>query len=74
MFKALKPNTLYRYFAYLIIDGERYEGVKRSFKTKEDNREAYYVWDGDNKTATYYYDRNRESRGGTKIEKKTRIK
>lgn len=64
---SLKPQTTYRFFAYLIIDGKTYSGTKRVFTTEEDTREAYYVWDGANMNATYYYDRNRESRGGTTI-------
>lgn len=64
---SLKPQTTYRFFAYLIIDGETYSGTKRVFTTEEDTREAYYVWNGDYKTARYYYDHYCESRGGTRI-------
>lgn len=64
-FMNLKPGTTYNYFAYLTIDGETYTGEKKEFTTKEEvKREAYYVWDSSNKTATYYYDDKCISRGG----------
>lgn len=64
-FKALKPKTKYKYFAYLIIDGETYYGDNKEFTTKEEEkREPYYVWDEKDSIVTFYYDGNRKSRKG----------
>lgn len=71
-FKNLKKNTEYRYFAYLEYGGKRYKGKIELFTTEGD-REPYYVWDGANKTATYYYDDKRESRDGRIINEEHRV-
>ena len=64
-FKALKPKTLYKYFAYLVIDGETYYGDNKEFTTKEEEkREAYYVWNSTDSTTTLYYDGMRQKRYG----------
>lgn len=62
-FINLKPNTTYRYYAYLIIDGETYYGEHKEFTTKSDesgDAEAYIVRDGD--TLIFYYDNKRKVR------------
>ena len=61
---TLQPNTTYYYRAYMNDGLSNCYGEIKSFTTKDDNAEAYYVWDEANKTATYYYDGMRESRGG----------
>jgi len=63
----LKPNTTYYYRAYMNDGYSNCYGEIKSFTTKDDNAEAYYVWDDVSKTATYYYDGMRESRGGEEI-------
>lgn len=66
-FMALKPNTTYKYFAYLTIEGKTYYGEDKEFTTSGGDREAYYVWDDANKTAICYYDGMRERRKGKKF-------
>ena len=68
LLENLTPNTKYRFFTYLDINAQRYEGQRRMFKTT-DKREPYYVWDGTTKTATYYFDRECINRNGVKIGK-----
>lgn len=64
-FMALKPNTTYKYFAYLKIGGETYYGEDKEFTTKnEENREAYYVYNSTDCTTTLYYDGMRQKRYG----------
>lgn len=67
-FVVLKPNTTYKYYAYLIVDEETYYGEEKEFTTKRaDNWDAYCVWDNTKKTLTYYYDEMRKERGGDMI-------
>lgn len=67
-FKALKPKTLYKYFAYLTIGEETYYGSDREFTTKEEEkREPYYVWNLTDSTTTFYYDGMRQKRNGQYI-------
>lgn len=61
---SLAPNTTYEYFAYIIVDGKRYDGEKIEFTTKK-HIGPYYVWDNANKSATFYYDDQCAERGGS---------
>lgn len=63
-FKSLKWYTTYKYFAYVIVDGETYYGEEKEFMTEG---ETYYVWNDENKTITYYCDGSRRSRGGVSM-------
>lgn len=66
-FMALKPNTTYKYFAYLTIDGETYYGEDKEFTTKkgtdETNYEPYFV--RNDSVFIIYYDDKKEERNGT---------
>jgi surface protein len=64
-FKALKPNTTYQYYAYIIINGETYYGESKEFTTKK--VEAYRAWDETSTIVTYYYDGKRDSLKGWEI-------
>ena len=64
---SLQLNTTYYYCAYMNDGYSDCYGEIKSFTTKDDNVEAYYVWDEASLTATYYYDGMHESRGGIKI-------
>lgn len=61
---SLAPNTTYEYFAYIIVDGKRYDGEKKEFTTKK-HIGPYYVWDNANNSATFYYDDQCAERGGS---------
>lgn len=63
-FMALKPNTNYKYFAYLIIDGETYFGEDKVFTTLDDKAEAYGILSEDGTLLTYYYDGKKNEREG----------
>lgn len=63
-FMALKPNTNYKYFAYLIIDGETYFGEDKVFTTPDDKAEAYGILSEDGTLLTYYYDGKKNEREG----------
>lgn len=67
VFTNLKPITEYRFFAYLIVDNEKYEGTKRMFTTEEYPREVYYVLTEDGTHLTCFYDGKKNQRSGDKV-------
>ena len=60
---ALKPNTTYKYFAYVIVDGEYLTGEEKEFTTKGD-AEPYGVLSEEGTLLTYYYDGKKNEREG----------
>lgn len=69
-FVALKPNTSYKFFAYLIIDGQTYYGLEKIFWTKDEDRKLYGVITYPSvgfEQLTYYYDGKQNERQGEKV-------
>ena len=60
----LKSYNTYKYFAYLIIDGETYYGEKKQFETKENKRKVYGVITENGTHLSYYYDENKNEHVG----------
>lgn len=64
--QELQPNTTYYYRAYMNDGMYDCYGEIKQFTTTE-HATAYYVYDYDAKTITFYYDGNCESRNGEPI-------